>query len=60
MKENYIIETFDPLKATDQELFEVFNLLDILFREKEKDDPLPTKEFRLKNFKRLGTNMHKM
>ena len=51
MKENYIIETFDPLKATDQELFEVFNLLDILFREKEKDDPLPTKEFRLKNFR---------
>ena len=54
---NYRIERFDPLKASDEERFKVFDLLDIMFREKEKDEPLPTKVFRLKNFRHRNPQM---
>ena len=57
MNERYSIEEFDPLVATDQELFKIFDLLDVLFRETEKDEPLPTQEFRLKAFRHKSTEV---
>ncbi|MBK5112316.1 MAG: GNAT family N-acetyltransferase [Candidatus Heimdallarchaeota archaeon] len=51
MKKPYSIKEFDPITAEEQELFKLFELLDVTFREMEKDDPLPTNEFRLKNFR---------
>ncbi len=51
MIEEYMIKKFNPLKATDEEFSKLFSLLDTLIREKDKDEPLPTNEFRLKNFR---------
>ena len=44
----YEIKEFFPQKASIDELDNLFNLLDVIFLEDEKDDPLPTKESRLK------------
>lgn len=44
----YEIKEFFPQKASADELNNLFNLLDIIFREHEKNDPLPTKESRMK------------
>ena len=53
IKQNdYNIETFNPITANEADFKKLFELLDDLFLEQEKDDPLPSKEFRLKNFKR--------
>jgi RimJ/RimL family protein N-acetyltransferase len=51
MKNEYKITEFYPTRATDEEYFKLFELLDNLFRELEKDDPLPTNEYRLKAFR---------
>jgi ribosomal protein S18 acetylase RimI-like enzyme len=42
------IREFDPATASDEDMFKLSDLLDVLFRELEKDDPLPTKEYRSK------------
>ncbi|HUT81718.1 MAG TPA: GNAT family N-acetyltransferase [Candidatus Bathyarchaeia archaeon] len=51
MNEEYSIRKMDPTKATDEELVKLFDLLNLLIREKDKDEPLPTKEYRLKSFR---------
>lgn len=56
LDEDYSIKKFNLYKAPDKEFFKLFKLLDELFRETEKDDPLPTNEFRLKNFKHKDPN----
>jgi GNAT superfamily N-acetyltransferase len=50
-KEEYRIKEFDPFNTSD-EIFEgISKLLDSIFREVEKIDPLPTKELRIKGLK---------
>lgn len=51
LHEKYIIKEFDPKTAEDEELYKVFRCLDILFDEKETDDPKPSDDFRMKNFR---------
>jgi len=42
------IKEFSPQKASEVDLTELFKLLDIVYRELEKDDPIPTRESRIK------------
>ncbi|NHJ05558.1 MAG: GNAT family N-acetyltransferase [Candidatus Heimdallarchaeota archaeon] len=56
MANKYSIVEFDPIKATDDELLKLFEMFNILFREREKDEPLPSNEFRFKNFRHENPN----
>lgn len=56
MKEKYAIKELDTYTADDEVLYKVFAYLDEAFREKEKNDPLPTNEYRMKNFRTKSPN----
>ena len=51
MEEEYTIKEYNTCTCKDEILYKVFDFLDIIFREFEKDDPLPTEEYRMKGFR---------
>ena len=51
MIKEYKREEFDPKTVDEKVLYNLFNLLDRLLLEKNSDDPKPTNEFRMKNFR---------
>ncbi|NHJ84571.1 MAG: GNAT family N-acetyltransferase [Asgard group archaeon] len=51
MVNKYVIKEFDPLTEKEDNLYKLFDCLDVLFLERNKDDPKPHNEYRLKNFR---------
>ncbi|MFW9923935.1 MAG: GNAT family N-acetyltransferase [Candidatus Thorarchaeota archaeon] len=55
--ENIQIIEFNPFKASDEELFVFADFINDTFREIEKDDPIPSREERVKNLKYKEPNL---
>ncbi|NHJ47478.1 MAG: GNAT family N-acetyltransferase [Asgard group archaeon] len=51
MNKKYKINQFDPVTGEEETLYKLFFCLDNLFLEKEIDEPKPSNDFRMKNFR---------
>lgn len=51
MDAKYTIKEFTPLTSEKENLYKLCDLLDILFLEKDTDEPMPKNDFRIKNFR---------